>query len=164
VRTCTDRGPLCYLPARTIGSPIGTGSALEWREALLIQYHKGPTAQCKNSPGHPRSNTGKFNNSLALLGPFWRGFGFPRPENTKGHSSFNGQLPRPPLGPKINTTARSPLPLLYQISWRSLYRHICAISRQGRAWGVALGTYRGMGHRAPTPEAHWGRSPFKNGR
>jgi hypothetical protein len=34
----------------------------------------------------------------------------------------------------------------------------------GAAQLAALGTYGGMGHRAPTPEAHWGRGPFKIGR
>jgi hypothetical protein len=94
---------------------------------------------------------------MRLSGPFWREFGSPGLGNTKGHYNFNGQLPRPQLGPKIDTTARSPLPLHYQISWRPLCRPAGAISRQGRVWGAAFGTYGGMEHRVPTPEAHWGR-------
>jgi hypothetical protein len=42
--------------------------------------------------------------------------------HAKEHSNFNGQLPWPPLGSTIITTARSSLPLLYQSSWRPLYR------------------------------------------
>ena len=40
------------------------------------------------------------------------GLGFPGLGNTSGHSHFNGQVPRPPLGSTIDIASQSPLRLL----------------------------------------------------